>query len=65
MGNVGTLSQDLVFQNFKLWTQLPVTCLVSYKELTQLVHDKNSKREVVVIIGKQELEKGNRCLQII
>ena len=59
---VETLSQEFVFQNIKLWIQLPFT----YKELTQLVQDKiDSKKELLVIIGKQELEKGNRLLTTI
>ena len=59
---VETLSQEFVFQNIKLWIQLPFT----YKELTQLVEDKiDSKKELLVIIGKQELEKGNRLLTTV
>ena len=58
--------KNLNFRISSFGSSSPFTSLVSKKELTQLVQDKVSKKEaVVVIIGKQELEKGNRCLMTI
>ena len=66
---LGILELCLKNLNFRISSSglsSPFTCLVSNKELAQLVKDKTSQqREVVVINGKQELEKGNRCLMTI